>query len=183
MIANGAAVLLCLSPAMASVSETLRRGREAKNLDISQVADLTKIKSDHIRAIEEARWGAFSAPVYIRGFVRTYAQALKLPAGQVLVQLDEELAKTREFSEPPSLIPREKTLLDHVMLFISTVNWRLMLPLLAAGAIVLASVWGYTLWRRHKTTDPLSTLGPGLYQPKPSPGEYLPLPTNASSQK
>ncbi|MBI3876917.1 MAG: helix-turn-helix domain-containing protein [Verrucomicrobia bacterium] len=168
---------------MASVSETLRRGREAKNLDISQVADLTKIKSDHIRAIEEGRWSAFSAPVYIRGFVRTYAQTLKLPAGQVLVQLDEELAKTREFSEPPSLIPREKTVLDRVMLLISTFNWRVLLPLLALGAILLASVWGYTVWRRQKTTDPLSTLGPGLYQPKPGPGEFLPLPTNAAPLK
>ena len=168
---------------MATVADMLRQGREARKLDVHQVADLTKIKTDHIRALEEGRWGAFSAPVYIRGFVRTYAQTLKLPVGLVLVQLDEELARTPEFSTPPSLIPREKTILDRVMLLISTLNWGLVLPLLLALAVIAAGVWGYTVWRRAKTTDPLSTLGPGLYQPKPGGGEYLPLPTNFPANK
>ncbi|MBM3877674.1 MAG: helix-turn-helix domain-containing protein [Verrucomicrobia bacterium] len=163
---------------MATVADMLRQGREARKLDVHQVADLTKIKTEHIRAMEEGRWGAFSAPVYIRGFVRTYAQTLKLPIGQVLVQLDEELSRTPEFSTPPSLIPRKKTVLDHAMLLISTLNWGLVLPLLLGLAVIATAVWGYALWRRHKTTDPLSTLGPGLYQPKSGGGEYLPLPTN-----
>jgi len=163
---------------MATVADMLRQGREAKKLDVNKVADLTKIKTEHIRALEEGRWGAFSAPVYIRGFVRTYAQTLKLPVGQVLVMLDEELAKTREFSEPPSLLPRERTVLDRAMLLVSMLNWRVALPLLAILAVAMAGLWSYTAWRRHRTTDPLGSLGPGIYQPKASPVDYLPVPTN-----
>ena len=37
---------------MVTVSEQLRRAREAQELDIYQVAEITKIKTDHIRALE-----------------------------------------------------------------------------------------------------------------------------------
>jgi cytoskeletal protein RodZ len=60
-----------------SVPEQLRQARQAQNLTIQQVAEITKIRSDHIRALEEADYNVFSAPVYIRGFTRTYATLLK----------------------------------------------------------------------------------------------------------
>ena len=37
---------------MVTVSEQLRRARESQKLDIHQVAEITKIKTDHIRALE-----------------------------------------------------------------------------------------------------------------------------------
>src|SRR5258705_11311017 len=37
---------------MATVAEQLRRAREAQNLNVYQVAEITKIKTDHIRALE-----------------------------------------------------------------------------------------------------------------------------------
>ena len=58
---------------MASVAEQLRAAREAKNLTVSQVAETTKIRGDHIRALEEGNYNVFVAPVYSRGFIRTYA--------------------------------------------------------------------------------------------------------------
>ena len=50
-----------------SVGEQLRKARESRRLTLSQVADATKIKSDHIAALEEGDFHPFSAPVYIRG--------------------------------------------------------------------------------------------------------------------
>ena len=63
---------------MSTVAEQLRAAREAKNLSVEQIAEITKMRSDHVRALEEGNYGAFSAPVYIRGFVRTYSRLLKL---------------------------------------------------------------------------------------------------------
>ena len=79
---------------MATVADQLRRAREAQQLNIYQVAEITKIKTDHIRALESGNYDTFSAPVYIRGFVRTYAKILKLDESQVVADLEAELAQT-----------------------------------------------------------------------------------------
>ena len=69
---------------MASVAEQLRTAREAQNLTIQQIAQITNVRADHIRAIEEGNYDVFSAPVYIRGFVRTYCKILKLDGVEVI---------------------------------------------------------------------------------------------------
>ena len=63
---------------MATVAQHLRVAREAQKLSITQIAEVTKIRTDHIRALEDGNYDIFAAPVYIRGFVRTYATFLKL---------------------------------------------------------------------------------------------------------
>ena len=94
---------------MPTVAEQLRAGREAKKLTIPQVAEATKIRTDHIRALEEGNFNVFSAPVYIRGFVRNYATHLKLDVPQVMAALDAELGRTEKFNEPPPLVEESKT--------------------------------------------------------------------------
>ncbi len=87
---------------MPTVAEQLRGAREAQKLSINQVAEITKIKTDHIRALESGTYDSFSAPVYIRGFVRTYAKALKLDVTQLTATLEAELSQTEKFREPNS---------------------------------------------------------------------------------
>src|SRR5918992_367899 len=101
---------------MPTVAELLRHAREEQKLNIYQVAEITKIKTDHIRALEAGQYDAFSAPVYIRGFVRTYAKALKLDVTTVSTALDAELARTEKFREPPPLMDKPSGALDFLML-------------------------------------------------------------------
>src|SRR5438552_16144154 len=110
---------------MATVAEQLRRAREEQNLNVYQVAEITKIKTDHIRALESGAYDSFSAPVYIRGFVRTYAKALKLDVAKVAADLDGELNQTEKFSEPPPLTKKKGRALDFLMLQLSKLNWRI----------------------------------------------------------
>src|SRR5512140_1778254 len=88
---------------MPSVAEQLRQAREAQNLSVQQVVQITKIRTDHLAALEEGNYSVFSAPVYIRGFVRTYSALLKLDVPQVMATLNTELGATQKFAEPPSL--------------------------------------------------------------------------------
>ena len=176
--------------ASSSVGEQLRKARETRRLTVSQVADATKIKSDHITALEESDFSPFSAPVYIRGYTKNLARHYNLDVPNVVADLDAELAQTKEFSEPPSLIPREKGVVDWITLQLSKLNLRLFLPLIALALIVSLLVWGYTAWRRHRSADPLSNLGAGFYKapPEKSVVEYLPfppgaVPTNAPTQR
>lgn len=162
---------------MTTVAEQLHLAREAKSLSVNQVAEVTKIRTDHIRALEEGNFNAFSAPVYIKGFVRTYATLLKLDVPQVMASLDSELGKTEKFHEPPPLVEGSRGALDFVTLQLSKVNWRI-----AAVAIVVLGVVGFVFMgvnsRRHaKRADPLSKLAPGVYKPAPATsGETLPVP-------
>src|SRR5262245_26565859 len=104
---------------MATVAEQLRLAREEQQLNVYQVAEITKIKTDHIRALESGTYDSFSAPVYIRGFVRTYAKALKLDVAKLTADLESELSKTEKFAEPPPLTEKKGGVLDFFMLQLS----------------------------------------------------------------
>src|SRR5271157_3332457 len=110
--------------AMSTVAEQLRTAREAKNLTVEQVAEATKIRTDHIRALEEGKFNVFSATIYIRGSVKNYAKLLKLDEAPLLAALDAELKGTEKFSEPPPLVEPKKTLLDALILLLAKLNWK-----------------------------------------------------------
>jgi len=163
---------------MSTVADQLRQAREARKLTVNQVADATKIRTDHIRALEEGNYNVFSAPVYIRGFVRVYASLLKLDGTQVMLALDAELSETEKFREPPPLTDRPKGILDFVTLQLSKVDWRrgviaLIVLLMIAAVIAIASIWIH-----NRNTDPLADLPPAVYESSQAgSSEVLPLPT------
>lgn len=161
---------------MPTIAEQLRAARERQKLSIYDVAEATKIRTDHVRALEEGNYSVFAAPVYIRGFVRTCATLLKLDVGKVMHDLDTELSGDKRFSEPPSLTPHSGGTLDAIMLQLSKVNWPWAVILVGIG-LVAWLVWaGVGMWHRYRSADPLANLSPGLYQTTPQSGELLPLP-------
>src|SRR5207244_10504652 len=56
----------------------LRAIREARGVDLADIAQRTKIGISHLRSIEDERWELMPAQVYLRGFLVEYARALKL---------------------------------------------------------------------------------------------------------
>jgi cytoskeletal protein RodZ len=160
---------------MSTVAEQLREAREAQKLTIQELAEITKIRSDHIRALEEGNFNVFSAPVYIRGFVRTCSTLLKLDVPQVMSNLEAELGQTVKFREPPPLTDQPKTSVDFVMLQLSKVNWRMGVVIVGGIAIVAGIVLAVAVGRRAKHSDPLAGMKPAVYQPNNS-GATLPLP-------
>src|ERR1700689_648220 len=124
---------------MSTVAVHLPPPFHAQNLSVNQVAEVTKIRGDHIRALEEGNFDTFSAPVYIRGFVRTYAGLLKLDVPQVMATLDGELGKTEKFREPPPLSDQKRGVLDFLTLQLSKLNWRIAI-ILGGGAAVIVVI-------------------------------------------
>ena len=111
---------------MPTVAEQLRAAREAKKLTVQKVADATKIRTDHLRALEEGNFSVFSAPVYIRGSVKNYAALLKLDVPQILAALDAELKGTEKFSEPPPFTEETNKPSRPVMIFaLAKLNWKM----------------------------------------------------------
>jgi cytoskeletal protein RodZ len=160
---------------MPTVAEQLCVAREAQKLTVNQVADKTKIRTDHIRALEEGNFSVFSAPIYIRGSVKNYAVLLKLDVPKILADLDAELKGTEKFSEPPPLVEETNKPLDRALYLLSKLNMK---AALVAGGIlgVIILIWIVSaIARHHKSGDPLAGLPPAVYQPANS-GDTLPLP-------
>ena len=168
---------------MSTVAEQLRRARESRNLSLQQVGDITKIRTDHIRALEEGNFDVFSAPVYIRGFVRTYATLLKLNVPEVMSQLDAELGESRKHAEPPPLSGERSSVIDGLMLQLSKLDWAKGAIVLGILVVLVAVALGILLARIRATADPAAGVKPGLYEPKrTSGGQTLPLPQPGGSR-
>ena len=163
---------------MPTVSEQLRLARESQQLSIHQVAEVTKIRTDHLRALDEGNYDVFTAPVYIKGFVRTYANLLKLDVPSIMASLDQELSRSPCFAEPPALTPPNRTFLDRLMYMLSKIKWKFLLPVAGTALLAWGVIWGFQAWRHARDQDPLSRLGPGLLQSSGSgPVDTLPLPS------
>lgn len=63
---------------MSALGEEFRSAREARGLSLSDVAERLHIRSVYLAAIEDEDWHVIGAPVYVRGFMRTYARFLGL---------------------------------------------------------------------------------------------------------
>jgi cytoskeletal protein RodZ len=159
---------------MPTVGEQLRQAREAQKIEMREIVDVTKIRGDHLKALEEGNYSVFSAPVYIRGFVRTYATLLKLDTARILEQLGHELADSGQVD--PSLTPPAKGLLDAAMFQLAKLSRRLVWPAVGTAAAILIMVGSYFLWQHQRGEDPTAGLGPGLYQSPSNTGDTLPVP-------
>lgn len=161
---------------MPTVAEQLRTAREMQGLRIHDVADQTKIRGDHIRALEEGDYDVFSAPVYIRGFVRTYAGLLKLDVKLILDALNKELAQSGQAE--PSLSPPERGVVDKAMFHLAKFSRRAALFVALVVVVIGVAIASYLVWRHYQTRDPLEGLSSGAYQAETSV-QTLPLPLPA----
>lgn len=68
------------------IGELLKNEREQKGLTLKDVERETSIRSAYIDAIEREDFGALPGEVYARGFVRNYANFLRLDSDEVVSQ-------------------------------------------------------------------------------------------------
>ena len=123
---------------MPSIGDQLRAAREEQGLSLEDVGGELKIRTAHVLALEEGDFDKFDAPVFVRGFVRTYCRILKIDSAPVIVQLNQELGGTEALASDPALSPGKKGFVDQLTLFLTRVNWSIWLPLLVL--ILIASI-------------------------------------------
>jgi cytoskeletal protein RodZ len=63
--------------------EVLRRVREARGLTVPQLSERTKVTRHHLENIEQDRFTALPAPVYLRGIIMSLARELRLDGQKV----------------------------------------------------------------------------------------------------
>jgi hypothetical protein len=60
------------------IGSSLREARVRQGLDFPELEQLTRIRPKYLRALEDERFDILPAPTYVRGFLRSYADALGL---------------------------------------------------------------------------------------------------------
>ena len=158
------------------MAEQLRHAREAKGLALAEVVEVIQLKTDQVQALEGGRYEEFAAPAYVRGFVRSYANMLKLDTEALLDQLNVEMGQASGPQPDGSNADLRAGILDAIMLAFSRVNWRLVLPVFAFVGIAAGVFYGVKWKREFDSTDHLKNIGPGLYSPDvTSDADLLPL--------
>lgn len=85
------------------VGMVLRKARNRRKVELSEVEAATRIRLRYLRAIEDEEWDVLPGGVYTRGFIRTYASYLGLD-GERLVE-DYRDGVERWHREPPGQGP------------------------------------------------------------------------------
>ena len=76
---------------MPGLGDEFRVAREARHLSLSDVSDQIHIRSIYLEAIEKDD-PSFAAPVYVKGFIRTYARFLGLDSEAAVAQFNATAA-------------------------------------------------------------------------------------------
>ena len=69
---------------MQTIGERLEEARKKKGVSIREAAEATKIRGDYLQRFENNQFDIGLTEIYTRGFLRNYANFLKLPGDRIL---------------------------------------------------------------------------------------------------
>jgi cytoskeleton protein RodZ len=113
----------------------LAEKRSDRGLTIEQVATATRIRAEHLSALESDEPGRLPAPVYAKGYLRTYARYLGLDPEPLVEALRSPAQNTRRGLELGTIAGRPRMVLTAP-------------AAAAAGLVLLASAFGLYAWRQ-----------------------------------
>lgn len=140
-----------------TVGQYLRKEREKRNVSLEAVAKVTRITRENLEALERDDFQVISAPVFVRGFLRNYANYLGLDPKEVIARYDSQtdLLPLPQDKEPPPPSPREEKPVFKILLFLS---------------ILLVGV-AFSFYYYQKPSGPPSAPSPYAgASPSPAPG-------------
>jgi cytoskeleton protein RodZ len=126
---------------MGEVGERLREAREAKGLTLEQVEEITRIRRRYLQALEEEDYDQLPGEVYVRGFLRNYAQVVGLNPEEILAaggrRAPSPVVPLQDVREPyldePLEVPQDQQ--------------RLVAILIGAMVVIALGLGGWTFWR------------------------------------
>ncbi|MBS1198026.1 MAG: hypothetical protein H6R18_1811 [Proteobacteria bacterium] len=74
-----------------TVGRQLQLAREAKKMSVAEVAELLKLGTSQVEALESDHWQVLPGSTFVRGFVRNYARLFGLDSAPLMKQLDTKL--------------------------------------------------------------------------------------------
>lgn len=121
-------------PTSLGLGDRLRSTRKARALSVAQVAEVLRLEQPSVIALEEGRFDALGAPVFVRGHLRRYAVLLDLDPDAVL----EAYRAAAPGSDAPPTLTRPRPDEDYPAAPV-WIWWVLAAILLAGGLFVFTS--------------------------------------------
>ncbi len=151
---------------MASIGETLREARKKKGISDEVASKALRIKLDRLRDLEEDRYDQFPAHVYVRSFLRHYADYLGIDSAPLIQQFSEQVPQPEpkaifditEDQRARSPVQRHVSVPTTAAPSLSSTGRTVLIAALAV--IGVAAVCGYWIMKMPPTPAPL---------PPPSP--------------
>ena len=114
---------------MNGLGERLKKEREMRGVSLDEIAKATRIHKKFLSALEANDFDALPAPVFVAGFLRSYASHLGLDADSLVADYDKVKKPLKNYQP---LAPEESKLP-----LISKEGMNRNFPLIAAGAVIL----------------------------------------------
>jgi Helix-turn-helix domain len=83
----------------------LRRARENRAIQLSEVAQTTRVARTTLELMERGELALLPAPVYVRGFIRAYARAVATDEAPALSLYDRALASRQAAEKAKAALP------------------------------------------------------------------------------
>ncbi|TMD36011.1 MAG: helix-turn-helix domain-containing protein [Chloroflexi bacterium] len=146
--------------------------RGERGLTLQQAASATHIRLEHLSALEADEPELIPAPVYARGYLRTYARYLGLDEESLVAKLPRPVQDPRETLGLGTLTPRPRVVLTG--------------PAAAlAGLLLLAGAFVFYAWRQVESDQRGTIINapatPAVYSPLVTPPPSLSQSSHTSS--
>jgi len=143
-----------------TVGAFLAAKRGERGLTLQQAASATHIRLEHLSALEADEPELIPAPVYARGYLRTYARYLGLDEESLVAKLPRPAQDPRKTLGLGTLMPRPRVVLTG--------------PAAAlAGLLLLAGAFVFYAWRQIESDERGTIINapatPAVYSPLVTP--------------
>ncbi len=143
-----------------SIGAFLAAKRGERGLTLQQAASATHIRLEHLSALEADEPELISAPVYARGYLRTYARYLGLDAESLVAKLPNPVQDPRKTLGLRALVERPRFVLTGPAAAV-------------AGLLLLAGAFTAYAWRQiesdQRGTIVTAPATPALFSPPVTP--------------
>lgn len=131
---------------MTELGKRLKEAREAKNISLDELQEMTKIQKRYLIGIEEGNYAIMPGNFYVRAFIRQYAEAVGLDPEEIFEEYKQDIPQSYQ-EEIPQQLSRVKT---RQQISPSGSKWMDLLPkLLIAAVIVGIAVVIWLLLQQH----------------------------------
>ncbi len=117
------------------IGEVIRTARENAGYTLEHVSRETRVHLSHLRAIEDMTPGLLGAPVYAKGYIRSYARYLGLNEQDTLDRFLRECAAILKDPEKPEIAPPATSKARKLPLAVPVLGL-LVVGLVAGGAVI-----------------------------------------------
>ena len=152
---------------LAGPGARLRAKREGMGLSVEQVADQLRLDVKYIQALEQDNHADIAAPVFVRGYLRSYAALLQLPADAIVECYAAGDADTAALFEGPAQPkPKKRT---------TTLELRWLIGAGVVGLVIVAAViFGERIYSLPGAAQMTPTVSPDANRPLTESGSASP---------